>query len=106
MSETVVTLLATRPTRRRRRRRRGKHRLHEPGGRGGLVEVFRSRTVVQMLVRRDLRVKYRTSSIGYLWEFVQPTIHFCVYYFIIGIVLGHRAAGRELRGLRVLRPVL
>jgi ABC-2 type transport system permease protein len=50
--------------------------------------VFRSRTVVRMLVRRDLRLKYRTSSIGYLWAFVRPTIQFCVYYFIIGLVLG------------------
>lgn len=66
----------------------GKHRLHEPGGRGGLVEVFRSRTIVQMLVRRDVRLKYRYSSIGYLWAFVKPSIQFCVYYFIIGVVLG------------------
>jgi ABC-2 type transport system permease protein len=66
----------------------GKHRLHEPGGRGGLLEVIRSRSVVTMLVRRDLRLKYRYSSIGYLWEYVSPTIHFLVYYFIIGVVLG------------------
>ena len=82
-----MTLLATRPTS-EVGPSAGKHRLHEPGGRGGLVEVFRSRTVVQMLVRRDLRVKYRRSSIGYLWEFVQPAFHFIVYYFFIGIVLG------------------
>ena len=66
----------------------GKHRLHEPGGRGGLIEVFRSRTVVRMIVRRDLRLRYRTSSIGYVWAFVKPTIQFCVYYFIIGVVFG------------------
>lgn len=83
-----MTLLGTRPSTEIDAAPVGKHRLHEPGGRGGLVEVFRSRTVVQMIVRRDLRLKYRTSSIGYLWEFVQPTIHFCVYYFIIGVVLG------------------
>ena len=66
----------------------GKHRLHEPGGRGGLIEVLRSRTIVQMLVRRDVRLKYRYSSIGYLWSFVRPSIQFCVYYFIVGVVLG------------------
>jgi ABC-2 type transport system permease protein len=66
----------------------GKHRLHEPGGRGGLVEVIRSRTIVQMLVRRDVRLKYRYSSIGYMWGYVKPSIQFCVYYFIIGVVLG------------------
>lgn len=83
-----MTLLATRPDTDTEPPSVGKHRLHEPGGRGGLIEVFRSRTVVQMLVRRDLRLKYRTSSIGYLWEFVQPAIHFVVYYFIIGVLLG------------------
>jgi len=83
-----MTLLATRPAPEPDSQTPGKHRLHEPGGRGGLVEVFRSRNVVQMLVRRDLRLKYRTSSIGYLWAFVKPTIQFCVYFFIIGIVLG------------------
>ena len=34
----------------------GKHRLQEPGGRGGLIEVIRSRTIVQMIVRRDVRL--------------------------------------------------
>jgi len=67
---------------------KGKHRLHEPGGRGGLIEVVRSRTIVQMLVRRDVRIKYRYSSIGYLWGYVKPSIQFLVYYFIIGVVLG------------------
>lgn len=66
----------------------GKHRLHEPGGHGGLVEVVRSRTIVRMLVRRDVRLRYRTSSIGYLWAYVKPSIQFLIYYFIIGVVLG------------------
>jgi len=62
-------------------------RLHEPGGRGGLLEVFRSRVIVQMLVRRDVRIRYRYSSIGFAWAYVRPTIQFMVYYFILGIVL-------------------
>lgn len=66
----------------------GKHRLQEPGGRGGLLEVIRSRTIVQMIVRRDVRLRYRNSSIGYLWAFVKPMLQFGVYYFIVGIVLG------------------
>ena len=66
----------------------GKHRLHEPGGRGGLIEVLRSRTIVQMLVRRDVRLRYRTSSIGYFWAYVKPSIQFLIYYFVIGVVLG------------------
>jgi len=83
-----VTLLAARPSTEAPAPAGGRHRLHEPGGRGGLIEVFRARTVVRMLVRRDLRLKYRTSSVGYLWAFVKPSIQFCVYFFIIGLVLG------------------
>jgi ABC-2 type transport system permease protein len=67
---------------------RGKHRLREPGGNGGVLEVIRSRTIVEMIVRRDLRVRYRYSSIGYLWSFVRPLVQFVVYYFVIGMVLG------------------
>lgn len=65
-----------------------KPRLREPGGRGGLVEVYRSRVIVQMLARRDVRLKYRYSSIGFGWAYVRPTIQFLIYYFIVGIVLG------------------
>jgi len=66
----------------------GRHRLHEPGGRGGLIEVVRHRTVLSMLARRDVRVRYRYSSLGFAWAYVKPTIQFLVYYFIIGVVLG------------------
>lgn len=66
----------------------GKHRLHEPGGRGGLAEVLRHRTVLSMLARKDVRMRYRYSSLGFAWAYVKPTIQFLVYYFVIGIVLG------------------
>jgi ABC-2 type transport system permease protein len=62
-------------------------RMREPGGRGGLVDVFRSRVIVQLLVRRDVRLKYRYSSIGFAWAYVRPTVQFCVYYFVVGVLL-------------------
>ena len=39
------------------------------------------------LVLRDLRQKYRRSSLGFAWAFVNPMILFGIYHFVFSVVL-------------------
>ena len=64
--------------------------LAEPGGRGGLVEVFRHRYLLRLLVRKEVRVRYQGSLFGFAWSYVKPTIRFAVYFFVLGVILGLR----------------
>ncbi|MEE6274478.1 ABC transporter permease [Georgenia wangjunii] len=56
----------------------------EPGRGGGLLDVFRQRYLLKLLVRKDLRVRYRGSALGMLWSYVKPAVQFVVFYFAVG----------------------
>lgn len=58
-----------------------------------LVGVWRSRNVLQYLVRRDLAVKYQQSIMGYLWSLLEPLGIGMIYYFIFVVVMERGAQG-------------
>jgi ABC-type polysaccharide/polyol phosphate export permease len=62
--------------------------LRDPSGGGGLVDVVRRRYLLKLLVRKELKVRYQGTVLGVVWSYIQPLTRFCVYYVIIGIVLG------------------
>lgn len=62
--------------------------LSPPSSNGGLLDVFRRRYVLKLLVRRELSARYQGSFLGMLWSYVQPLVRFLMYYFVIGMVLG------------------
>lgn len=64
--------------------------LVEPGSNGGLLEVVRHRYLLRLLVRKDLKVRYQGSVLGLAWSYIKPAVQFCVYFFVIGMVLGLR----------------
>ncbi len=66
--------------------------LTDPGRGQGLVDVFRRRYLLRLLVRKELRVRYRGSVVGLGWTLLKPLVQFCVYYFVIGLVLNGREA--------------
>ncbi len=66
--------------------------LTDPGRGQGLVDVFRRRYLLRLLVRKELRVRYRGSVVGLGWTLVKPLVQFCVYFFVIGLVLNGRRA--------------
>lgn len=37
-----------------------------------LMEIFEYRDMVNSLVKRDLRGKYKGSVLGFLWTFINP----------------------------------
>jgi ABC-2 type transport system permease protein len=62
--------------------------LVSPFASGGLAEVFRRRYLLRLIVRKELSARYQGSLLGVLWSYVQPLVRFCMYFFVIGLVLG------------------
>ena len=62
--------------------------LVPPGRAGGLLDVFRRRYLLRLLVKKELAARYQGSFLGLVWSYVQPAVRFAMYYFVIGLVLG------------------
>jgi ABC-2 type transport system permease protein len=54
---------------------------------GGLREVARRRFLLGLLVRKELRVRYRASMLGLGWSYVKPAVQFAVYFVGMGLLL-------------------
>lgn len=52
-----------------------------------LIRLFRYRGLVQILVARELRARYRGSVLGFLWSFVNPLLLLLVYSFVFTVIL-------------------
>jgi len=62
--------------------------LASPASTGGLIDVFRRRYLLKLLVRRELSARYQGSFLGLLWSYVQPAVRFVMYFFVVGMVIG------------------
>lgn len=69
--------------------------LRHPGHSVGLLELFRWRFLLGLLVKKELRVRYRGSVLGMLWSYVKPAVQLLVYYLAMGQFLG---LGRSIPG--------
>jgi ABC-2 type transport system permease protein len=61
--------------------------LVEPGRGGGLLDVARNRFLLRLIVRKELRVRYRASVLGLFWSYVKPAVQFAVYFLALGVFL-------------------
>lgn len=62
--------------------------LRPPSATGGLLEVFRRRYLLRLLVDKEIQARYQGSALGLFWSYVQPMVRFAMYFFVIGLVLG------------------
>ena len=58
--------------------------LKQPGRSAGLLEIPRWRFLLSLLVRKELRVRYRGSALGLLWSYVKPAVQIIVFYLALG----------------------
>ena len=58
-----------------------------PGQDAGWLNPIRERFLLRLLVRKELRVRYRGSMLGMVWSYVKPAVQFCVFYIALGIFL-------------------
>jgi ABC-2 type transport system permease protein len=59
-----------------------------PGRGNGILDVFRWRYLLRLLVRKGTATRYRNSILGWTWSYVKPAAQFAVYYFVMGVILG------------------
>ncbi len=52
------------------------------GAKAHLRELYRSRTILHSLIYNNLFGRYRSSALGFAWNFVIPLIMICVYYAV------------------------
>ncbi|WP_328828530.1 ABC transporter permease [Nocardioides acrostichi] len=65
--------------------------LVPPAATQGLLEVFRRRYLLKLLVRREVNARYSGSFLGLLWSYINPASQFLIYYFLHVLLLGRHA---------------
>lgn len=50
-------------------------------------DIFRYRELLANLVRKDLKVRYKSSVLGFLWSLLNPAMLLVVYYFVFSVLL-------------------
>ena len=73
--------------------------LTRPGLGGGFRDLRQSSFLLKLLVRKELKVRYRGSVLGILWSYVKPGVQFLVFYVALGVFLGLERSARNPDGL-------
>jgi lipopolysaccharide transport system permease protein len=55
-----------------------------------IKEVFKFRVLIQNLVSRELKARYRGTVLGFFWSFFNPLLLMVVYTFVFGFILKPR----------------
>ncbi len=58
-----------------------------------LAQLVRYRALIQSLVARELKARYRGSVLGFFWSFVNPLLLLLVYSFVFAYVLKNSMKG-------------
>jgi ABC-2 type transport system permease protein len=65
------------------------HALREPWRiDGGPLAIWRHRSILRGLIRRDRLGRNRGTVLGAAWDFIDPVVQFTVYFLVIGVLLG------------------
>src|SRR5260370_39690465 len=54
---------------------------------GQVRSLLRYRLLIQSLVARDLKARYRGSVLGFFWSFVNPLLLLVVYSFVFSTIM-------------------
>lgn len=55
-----------------------------------LFALFRYRVLIQSLVVRELKARYRGSVLGFLWSFINPLLQLLIYWFVFSYIMPTR----------------
>jgi lipopolysaccharide transport system permease protein len=67
-----------------------------------IKNLFKYRQLIITLVSRELKARYRGTTLGFLWSFLNPLLLLCVYSIVFGIILkgsSGRVENAELVGI-------
>ncbi len=51
---------------------------------GAVRAIFSHREMLNLLVRRDLKARYKDSTLGFFWSLIRPLIQLAVYFVVMG----------------------
>lgn len=57
-------------------------------GWGAITNIFSHREMLGLLVRRDLKARYKDSTLGFFWSLIRPLVQLAVYFIVMGQFLG------------------
>ncbi|NTW41630.1 MAG: ABC transporter permease, partial [Cellulomonadaceae bacterium] len=52
-----------------------------------IVDIARYRELLMLLIRRELRARYKNSTLGFAWSFAKPVAQLLIYTLILGELL-------------------
>ena len=52
-----------------------------------LADLWRHRGILVNLVRKEQKVKYKSSALGVAWSMLRPTLYLVVFYLVFSLVL-------------------
>jgi lipopolysaccharide transport system permease protein len=55
-----------------------------------LKELYKCRVLIQNLVVRELKARYRGTVLGFLWSFFNPLLLMIVYTAVFGLIINPR----------------
>ena len=62
--------------------------LAPPSGNNGLLEVFRRRYLLKLLVHSTVQSRYQGTFLGWFWSYLQPFVRFLMFYFVFQVLIG------------------
>jgi len=60
-----------------------------------LANLIRYRGLIQSLVARELKARYRGSVLGFFWSFINPLLLLLVYSFVFTYILENKTEGLQ-----------
>jgi len=62
-----------------------------------LKELYKCRVLIQNLISRELKARYRGTILGFLWSFINPLLLMSIYTVVFGFIIkpGDRASGES-----------
>jgi ABC-2 type transport system permease protein len=58
-----------------------------PGSGRGILDVFRYRYLLRLLIRKGTQTRYHGSILGWGWSYVKPAAQFAIFYVVMGVFL-------------------
>ena len=63
---------------------------------GNLARLIRYRGLIQTLVARELKARYRGSVLGFFWSFINPLLLLLIYTYVFAYIMPTRFAAGEV----------
>lgn len=57
-------------------------------GWSAIRSVLSQRELLGLLIRRDLKARYKDSTLGFFWSLIRPLIQLAIYFIVMGQFLG------------------